>query len=79
MSLSVMIILYCSSGFRVPRGERRRRERRRFLLYCLYGFGMPAVLTSIVALMQFHPHIPDHHIKPRFTEVKCWFKGNILY
>ncbi|CAH0585607.1 unnamed protein product [Chrysodeixis includens] len=50
----------------------KRREKKRFLLYGLYAWGMPLVLTSLTAAMQFSD-LPDHIIKPGLGNRRCWF------
>lgn len=61
---------------RAPRGSRRAVERRRFIMYSLYAWGAPLMLTAFCALMQFLPDIPKHHVLPHFGEKKCWFHSN---
>lgn len=59
------------SGYRGG-STNKRRERRRFLLYGLYAWGVPLILTGITAGMQFGD-LPAHIIKPGFGTKRCWF------
>ncbi|XP_077292898.1 G-protein coupled receptor Mth2-like [Arctopsyche grandis] len=54
-------------------GTRHITERRRFLIYSLYAWGSPLILTTICAIMQFHPDIPQHHVLPQIGNSNCWF------
>lgn len=60
---------------RAHRGGRRASEKRRFLYYSVYAWGCPILMTCICALMQFHPNIPSHHVRPGFSVEKCWFNS----
>nr|QZD25057.1 GPCR24 [Spodoptera exigua] len=60
-----------NSGYRGG-STNKRRERRRFLLYGLYAWGVPLILTGITAGMQFGD-LPAHIIKPGFGTKRCWF------
>nr|XP_021185461.1 G-protein coupled receptor Mth2 isoform X2 [Helicoverpa armigera] len=63
----------CSSHLGYRGGStNKRRERRRFLLYGLYAWGVPLVLTGLTAAMQFSD-LPNHIIKPGFGTKRCWF------
>lgn len=65
------------SNMRAHRGGRKASEKRRFIYYSIYAWGFPIILTSICALMQFHPDIPEHHVRPGFSEQKCWFDSKL--
>ncbi|XP_077293111.1 G-protein coupled receptor Mth2-like [Arctopsyche grandis] len=60
-------------NMRALSGGRRASERRRFLIYSWYAWGTPLILTSMCALMQFHPDIPEHHVRPQIGRSNCWF------
>ncbi|XP_028166175.1 G-protein coupled receptor Mth2-like isoform X1 [Ostrinia furnacalis] len=51
-------------------------EWRDFMLYACYGWGVPAVLTLALALVNFLPvpGLPDHK-KPGIGLNHCWFYG----
>ncbi|XP_059053343.1 probable G-protein coupled receptor Mth-like 3 [Achroia grisella] len=46
---------------------------RAFLWYSLYAWGCPALLTVIMAIINFHP---GDHAKPGLGLMHCWFVGN---
>ncbi|XP_047994348.1 probable G-protein coupled receptor Mth-like 4 [Leguminivora glycinivorella] len=43
---------------------------RKFLLYALYAWGAPAVLTSIVIIVNY---VPGSHMRPGIGYNQCWF------
>lgn len=50
-------------------------ERKRFLVYCLYAFGGPAVLTLSVYLIDHISSIPKY-FKPLMGISRCWIQDN---
>ncbi|KAM3962558.1 putative G-protein coupled receptor Mth-like 3 [Aphomia sociella] len=46
---------------------------KEYLWYALYSWGCPAVLTIIIAIINFHP---GDHPKPGIGLMHCWFVGN---
>ncbi|XP_032595168.2 G-protein coupled receptor Mth2 [Drosophila grimshawi] len=50
----------------------RREQRKRFLWYSLYGWGMPTVLTTITASLSKSTILSDS-IRPVFGNGRCWF------
>lgn len=62
-----------NSGYRGG-STNKRRDNRRFLLYGLYAWGVPLILTGLTAAMQFSD-LPNHIIKPGFGSKRCWFFG----
>lgn len=68
-----------NSGYRGG-STNKRRDKRRFLLYGLYAWGVPLILTGLTAAMQFSD-LPNHIIRPGFGTKRCWFVGkwNYLY
>ncbi|KAJ8731259.1 hypothetical protein PYW07_004423 [Mythimna separata] len=59
------------SGYRGG-STNKRRDKRRFLLYGLYAWGVPLLLTGLTAAMQFSD-LPQHIISPGFGTKRCWF------
>ncbi|XP_068633391.1 G-protein coupled receptor Mth2-like [Battus philenor] len=58
------------SGYRGS--SNRRRENKRFVLYGIYAWGVPVVLTAATIAMQF-ADVPDNIITPGFGAMRCWF------
>ncbi|XP_075977992.1 G-protein coupled receptor Mth2-like isoform X2 [Anticarsia gemmatalis] len=59
------------SGYRGG-STNKRRDKRRFLMYGLYAWGVPLLLTALTAAMQFSD-LPSNVIKPDFGTRRCWF------
>lgn len=60
----------------------KRRETRRFAIYGIYAWGVPALLTAFTMIMQLSENIPSYLITPGFGQRKCWFvdfKSELLY
>lgn len=54
-------------------------DRKRFLLYSLYGWGLPLVLVSIIAFFK-HTNLPPQYLKPLFGKAKCiMYTGSTHY
>lgn len=66
---------FVASGLRAPRGSAKERDHKKFLLYSLYAWGVPAIILAISLVMDLVPFIPDSFIKPGFGIKKCWFYG----
>ncbi|GBP53409.1 hypothetical protein EVAR_48161_1 [Eumeta japonica] len=47
---------------------------RRFRRYCVYAFGLPLLLTVLVAALEYSP-IEDHYLLPRMRKRKCFLSG----
>lgn len=45
-------------------------DRKRFLLYSLYGWGLPIILTSLVALLKY-TNFPPQWLRPLLGDAKC--------
>ncbi|KAJ2949206.1 hypothetical protein O0L34_g6152 [Tuta absoluta] len=52
----------------------KRRDQKRFLLYGLYAWGVPLLLTAVTAFMQFNDSLPEGIIRPGFGNQRCWFE-----
>ncbi|GBP53406.1 G-protein coupled receptor Mth2 [Eumeta japonica] len=44
---------------------------RRFRRYCLYAFGLPLLLTVLLAALEYSP-IEDHYLLPRMRKQECF-------
>ncbi|XP_076649672.1 G-protein coupled receptor Mth2 isoform X1 [Halictus rubicundus] len=67
-------IWWTFGGFRSLQGSVKQRERKKFVIYSIYAWGCASILTSVCAIMDFLPSVPDHFIRPQFGEQSCWFK-----
>lgn len=45
-----------------------------FWIYFCWGYGVPLLLVFVTVLVD---NLPGDHLRPRFGEVKCWFKGEL--
>ncbi|XP_060803122.1 G-protein coupled receptor Mth2 [Amyelois transitella] len=61
------------SGYRGSTST-KKREMRRFAVYGVYAWGMPALLTACTLSMQY-AKLPYWVIKPGFGDRKCWFSN----
>lgn len=53
----------------------RGSDRKRFLLYCLYAFGVPMLLTSILFIVDSIDLVP-HEWRPLMGITRCWLQNN---
>lgn len=52
-------------------------ERKTFRLYCLYGFGVPTLLTAVALFMDYmSPEYVAPYLAPRFGEETCFLRSN---
>ncbi|GBP53414.1 Mariner Mos1 transposase [Eumeta japonica] len=49
--------------------------QKRFRRYCVYAFGLPLLLTVLLAALEFSP-IEDHYLLPRMRKRECFLSGN---
>ncbi|XP_071446665.1 probable G-protein coupled receptor Mth-like 3 [Hetaerina americana] len=62
-------------------GNPAERDRKKFVIYSVYAWGMPLLITAICMVTELHPGVPDHILKPHF-ELTCWFyddRSRFLY
>jgi 7 transmembrane receptor (Secretin family) len=57
--------------------KKREEENRTFLIYCIFGFGIPSLLTLIVFLIEMFHFLPDH-LMPNIGEYRCWIQPGRL-
>jgi len=48
-------------------------DRKRFLAYCLYAFGVPLLMTSIILIID-NIELIDKRFQVGMGEESCWFK-----
>jgi len=53
----------------------RGSDRRRFLLYCLYAFGVPLLITGIIILIDLNEFVP-RHLKPAIGTNSCMVQNS---
>ncbi|CAH0554466.1 unnamed protein product [Brassicogethes aeneus] len=60
-----------------PQSTEKSQERLRLRLYQLYAWGLPMIIASTAATLDFVPKSEDSNlIRPNFGETKCWFTGH---
>ncbi|XP_071446816.1 G-protein coupled receptor Mth2-like [Hetaerina americana] len=62
------------SGMRMMAGSAQERERKKFMMYAAYSWGIPLVILAISLYTEFGP-VPDYILKPEFRET-CWFNSD---
>ncbi|XP_043495962.1 G-protein coupled receptor Mth2-like isoform X2 [Polistes fuscatus] len=69
-------IWWTFGGFRSLRGSVKQRDRKKFIIYSIYAWGIASFFTSICLIMDFAPNIPENTIRPELGEKRCWFTTN---
>jgi hypothetical protein len=57
-------------------GSRKQREKRRFIVYSIYAWGLPSVLTAITAVVDVLDLSPAA-LKPDMGVYYCWFSSKL--
>lgn len=52
-------------------------ERKTFLIYCLYGFGVPSMFTLIIYLIDF-TQLLSYRFQPKVGMKRCWIEDSRL-
>lgn len=55
----------------------RGGDRKRFLFYCLYAFGVPLLLTGVLFIVDNTTFVPEAY-RPMMGIKRCWMKDNRL-
>lgn len=55
------------------RGRGGNAERKRFINYCLYAFGLPLLFTLTLALLDNVEWVNDA-LRPKIGFERCWFR-----
>lgn len=66
------------SAFRGVNSSRGVGERKRFIFYSLYAFGVPLLFTMIVAFMDNMDFVPDN-LRPKMGTDRCLIKSKCLF
>lgn len=78
-SLSSINVLDTGPFFGYCRGAMRGRggnaERKRFINYCLYAFGVPLLFTCTLAFMDNSGWVRDE-FRPKMGLERCWMVNN---
>ncbi|XP_015171585.1 PREDICTED: G-protein coupled receptor Mth2-like isoform X2 [Polistes dominula] len=69
-------IWWTFGGFRALRGSMKQRDRKKFIIYSMYAWGIASFFTSICLIMDYAPNIPESTIRPQLGESRCWFTTN---
>uniref|UniRef100_A0A8D8TNT9 G-protein coupled receptor Mth n=2 Tax=Cacopsylla melanoneura TaxID=428564 RepID=A0A8D8TNT9_9HEMI len=48
---------------------------KKFILYSVYGWGLPALITLIMFMAQHYPDWFQEHNRPNFGVENCWFEA----
>ncbi|XP_017464780.1 PREDICTED: G-protein coupled receptor Mth2 isoform X2 [Rhagoletis zephyria] len=59
------------------RGFQKNKETGRFLLYALYGYGLPTLMTVITVSLA-KSHFLSENLRPNFKQGRCWFTYGTL-
>lgn len=54
------------------KNAQRREQRKRFIWYSVYGWGLPTILTLITASLS-RSDVLSENIRPNFGNGRCWF------
>lgn len=68
----LFIYIHFRKGYSLRGGEVNRVDAI-FLLYSLYGWGLPILIISVSVIMDLSPTIPSTYLKPNFGLDSCWF------
>lgn len=55
----------------------RRGDKKKFLFYCLYAFGSPALLTGLVLMVDLLNLIKDEY-QTQMGKERCWLQSSRL-
>ncbi|XP_050420954.1 G-protein coupled receptor Mth2-like [Adelges cooleyi] len=61
------------SGFRPLRGNAKRQEAKKFVIYSIYAWGWSIIILIITLYMEFSPTVSPNAIRPEFGKTRCWF------
>jgi hypothetical protein len=58
-------------------GSRKQREKRRFIVYSMYAWGLPSLLTALTAAVDVLDLSPPT-LKPDMGVHYCWFSSKLI-
>ncbi|XP_050546922.1 G-protein coupled receptor Mth2-like isoform X2 [Daktulosphaira vitifoliae] len=70
------------SGCRPMKGHIRYRETKKFIIYSIYAWGCPSLISIITLFMELSLDVPKYAIRPGFGIQRCWFNtksATLLY
>ncbi|KAF7995144.1 hypothetical protein HCN44_004616 [Aphidius gifuensis] len=70
-------IWWTFGGLRSLPGSVKQREKKKFIYYSLYAWGLASILTGICLIADLVPGLPNYLIKPKFGNQKCWFVDEV--
>ncbi|XP_071568666.1 uncharacterized protein [Temnothorax nylanderi] len=50
-----------------------KQDKKRFVMYSLYAWGITFILNVICAIMDYAPGIPKSYIRPEMCKINFWF------
>jgi Na+/H+ antiporter NhaC len=68
--LIISVLIYYRRGFRSKLGDRKR-----FLSYCIYAFGVPIFLTFFAVVADTTEIVPEFY-RPWIGIDRCWVQNN---
>lgn len=70
------VTLFFISGLRGFSGSKRSAEKKRFLLYCGYAWGVPVLLVILVTALTVAPNVSrTAWYSPGIGDGRCWFRS----
>ncbi|XP_045772943.1 G-protein coupled receptor Mth2-like [Maniola jurtina] len=73
MNIMSVDIWWTFRGYAKARPIHRRGERFKFFMYCIYGWGLPGIMTIVLVAMNEANNLPSHIIRPRIPDGGCNF------
>jgi len=69
-----MQTIFCRRKTRSSQGN-TKREKKKFMLYALYGWGCAFILIIICVMIDYVLTVPENFIRPEFCIRTLWFSG----
>ncbi|CAO1344995.1 unnamed protein product [Diamesa tonsa] len=69
-------IWWTFGSLRIVHGMRRTTEMKRFIIYSIYAWGFPLIMSIVTFMVDFYKLVPDKFL-PNIGESTCWFAKNI--
>lgn len=65
------MFMFCSS-LRIVHGIRRTTETKRFIIYSIYAWGFPLIMSIVTFMVDFYQLVPEKFL-PNIGKSTCWF------
>ncbi|EZA52889.1 putative G-protein coupled receptor Mth-like protein [Ooceraea biroi] len=73
----VKTVLLLRRKTRSSQGNVKQRDRKKFMLYALYGWGCAFILIIICILIDYVLVVPENFIRPEFCVRTLWFSERV--